>query len=119
MDGIGYYPYSRLHVFQADLKSGKVDQITKGPYDVASPSWAPNGKQISYVANPENGDYTRMRDVYVLTLGGESRKVTQSNSLISSVAWSPDGRHLAYTGRKPEDIDHPPYANTDIFVIPV
>jgi len=119
MDGVGYYPYTRPHVFSTDLKSGKVEQITHGPYDVSSPSWSPDGKQIAYVANPENGDYTRMRDIYVHPLGGKPRKVTQSDSIISSVSWAPNGKSLAYTGRTPPDIEHPPYANTDIFIVPV
>jgi Tol biopolymer transport system component len=69
MDGQGYYPYTRPHVFVADLTTGKVIQVTKGPFDVSSPSWAPGSDKIAYVANPSNGDYSRMRDVYVQPLG--------------------------------------------------
>jgi dipeptidyl aminopeptidase/acylaminoacyl peptidase len=119
MDEIGYYPYTRPHVFIADLKSGKVEQITKGPYDVSSPTWSPNGKQIAYVANPENSDYTRMRDIYVHTIGGKAHKITKSNSIITSVSWAPNGKSLAFTGRTPPDIEYPPYSNTDIFIVPV
>jgi dipeptidyl aminopeptidase/acylaminoacyl peptidase len=119
MDGQGYYPYTRTHVFIADLKNGTSEQLTSGPYDVASPIWAPDGKGIAYVANPKDGDYSRVRDIYVLPLGGEHRKMTKSDSIINSVAWSPDGEQLLYTGRKPEDTVHPPYMNTDIWVMPV
>ena len=119
MDGEGYYPYTRTHVFIADLETGTREQLTGGPYDASSPSWAPDGKGIAYVANPEDGDYSRVRDIYILPLGGETRKVTEGDSIISSVAWSPDGERLLYTGRKPEDTIHPPYMNTDIWVMPV
>ena len=118
MDGQGYYPYTRQHVFVADFTTGETEQITKGAYDVSSPSWSPDNKMIAYVADPANGDYSRMRDVYIKPLGGEAYKVTDSDSLIFSVAWSPKGDRLAYTGRKPTDLEHPPYANTDIFIIP-
>jgi acylaminoacyl-peptidase len=117
MDGQGYYPYTRPHVFIADLSLGKTEQITKGPYDVSSPSWSPDNKKIAYVADPANGDYSRMRDIYIKPLDGEAYKVTEGDSLIFSVAWSPKGDRLAYTGRKPTDLEHPPYANTDIFII--
>ncbi len=119
MDGQGYYPYTRSHVFVADLETGAREQLTSGPFDASSPSWAPDGKVIAYVANPEEGDYSRVRDIYILPLGGEPRKVTKGDSIIHSVAWSPDGEQLLYTGRKPEDIVHPPYMNTDIWVMPV
>ena len=117
-DGQGYYPYTRTHVFIADLKTGMKDQITSGRYEVSSPSWAPDGKGIAYVANPENGDYSRVRDIYIHPLGGEPHKVTKGDSMISSVAWSPNGDRLLYTGRKPDDLVHPPYMNTDIWVMP-
>lgn len=119
MDGQGYYPYTRTHVFLADIKSGEVEQITCGPYDVSSPSWAPDGKRIAYLANPVNGDYSRMRDIYVHPLGGEHHKVTQSDSIISSVTWAPNGSHFAYIGHTPIDLEHPPYANANIFILPV
>jgi len=119
MDGQGYYPYTRSHVFILDLKNGTKKQITSGPYDVLSPSWAPDGNSIVYVANPEDGDYSRMRDIYILPSGGKPRKVTNGNSIINSVSWSPNGEQLLYTGRKPDDIAHPRYLNTDIWVIPI
>jgi dipeptidyl aminopeptidase/acylaminoacyl peptidase len=117
MDGQGYYPYTRPHVFIADLSSGKVKQITKGPYDVSSPSWSPDNKKIAYLADPANGDYSRMRDIYIKPLEEEAYKVTASDSLIFSVDWSPKGDRLVYTGRKPTDLEYPHYANTDIFII--
>jgi dipeptidyl aminopeptidase/acylaminoacyl peptidase len=118
MDGQGYYPYTRPHVFVADLITGKVTQVTKGPFDASSPSWSPDNKKIAYVANPDNGDYSRIRDIYVQSLKEEAVKVTKSDSLIFSVAWSPKGDQLVFTGRKPTDLEHPPYANTDIFILP-
>jgi len=90
------------------------EQITKGPYDASSPSWSPDNKKIAYIADPVNGDYSRIRDIYVKPRGGEAYKITEGDSLIFSVAWSPKGDRLAYAGRKPADLEHPPYANTDI-----
>ncbi len=118
MDGQGYYPYTRSHVFVADLESGAAEQLTSGPFDTSSPCWAPDGEGVAYVANPEDNDYSRVRDIYVLPLGGEPRKVTKGDSIINSVAWSPDGEQLLYTGRRPDDLVHPPYMNTDIWVMP-
>ena len=119
MDGQGFYPYTRTHVHVADLETGKVEQMTRGAYDVSSPSWSPDGKVIAYVANPVDGDYSRVRDIYMQPIGAEPNKVTSGDSIISSVAWSPRGKQLVYTGRKPDDLIHPPYMNTDIWILPI
>jgi len=99
--------------------TGKVEQMTRGAYDVSSPSWSPDGKGIAYVANPVDGDYSRVRDIYMQPIGAEPNKVTSGDSIISSVAWSPRGKQLVYTGRKPDDLIHPPYMNTDIWILPI
>jgi len=120
MNGQPYYPYTRMHIFVVPSKGGDIVQLTKGPYDASSPSWSPDSSQVAYLANKEESDYIRIRDVYVVPVeGGTARKVTNGEYLISSVAWSPDGKLLAYGGRKPTDPKYPAYGNTDIWMIPV
>jgi len=119
MDGTGYYPYTRSHLFTVSADGGEPQQLTSGPYDISSADWSPDGGKIAYVANMEDGDYTRIRDVFIIqSEGGSPRKLTAGRTMIRSVAWSPDGDLLAYTGRIPVDPEHPMYGNTDIWVIP-
>lgn len=119
MDGTGYYPYTRSHLFTVNADGGELQQLTSGPYDVSSADWSPDGGEIAYVANMEDGDYTRIRDIFITpSEGGSSRKLTDGRTMIRSVAWSPDGELLAYTGRIPVDPEHPMYGNSDIWVMP-
>ena len=119
MDGMGYYPYTRSHLFTVSAEGGEPQQLTRGPFDVSSADWSPDGGEIAYVANKEDGDYTRIRDIFIVpSEGGSPIKLTDGRTMISSVAWSPDGDLLAYTGRVPVDPEHPMYGNTDIWVMP-
>ena len=119
MDGTGYYPYTRSHLFTVSAEGGEPQQLTSGPFDVSSADWSPDGGEIAYVANVEDGDYTRIRDIFIApSEGGSTRKLTDGRTMISSVAWSPDGGLLAYTGRVPVDPEHPMYGSTDIWVMP-
>ncbi|NQT07604.1 S9 family peptidase [Candidatus Bathyarchaeota archaeon] len=119
MDGMGYYPYTRNHLFTVSAEGGEPQQLTSGPFDVSSADWSPDGGEIAYVANKEDGDYTRIRDIFIVpSEGGSPRKLTDGKTMISSVAWSLDGELLAYTGRIPVDPEHPMYGSTDIWVMP-
>ena len=118
-DGESYFPYTRVHLFTVSSKGGTPVQITSGPYDVSASSWSSDGTEVAFVANMEESDLTRLKDIYIIKAeGGEPRKVTDGKSIISTVSWSPDGGLLAYAGRIPPDPVAIGYGNTDIWVIP-
>ena len=118
-DGESYFPYTRVQLFAVGSEGGPLVQVTSGPYDVSAPTWSPDGDEIAFVANMEESDLTRLKDVYIVKAdGGESRKITDGKSIISTVSWSPDGGFLAYAGRVPPDPVAIGYGNTDIWVIP-
>lgn len=97
LDGAGYFPDTRLHIYTVDMEDGKVTQLTKGEFDVAAAGWSPDGEKIAFVANmSDETDYTMFKDIWVVSSdGGEPKKVVTSNSWINSVSWSPDGKYLA------------------------
>ncbi len=105
LDGVGYFPNTRLHIYTVDVESGKVTQLTKGEFDVSAADWSPDGDVIAFVANTrEDADYTLIKDVWVVSSdGGGLRKVVEGRGLINSVAWSPDGKLLAYASMGPFD----------------
>ena len=118
-DGESYFPYTRVHLFIVNSKGGTPFQITSGPYDISASSWSSDGTEVAFIANKEESDLTRLKDIYIIKAdGGESRKVTDGKSIISTVSWSPDGGLLAYAGRIPPDPVAIGYGNTDIWVIP-
>ena len=118
-DGESYFPYTRVHLFTVSSEGGTPMQITSGPYDVSASSWSPDGAEVAFVANMEESDLTRLKDIYIVKAnGGETRKITDGKPIISTVSWSPDGGLLAYAGRVPPDPVAIGYGNTDLWVIP-
>ncbi len=116
-DGESYFPYTRVHLFMADIEGGAPLQVTDGPYDVSSASWSPDSEEVAFVANMEEGDLTRLKDIHIVKgSGGQPRKVTDGRFILSTVTWSPDGGLLAFAGRVPPDPVKIGYGNTDVWV---
>lgn len=100
LNGRGFLPERRSQIFVLDLETGKVTQLTFGPYDCREPEWSPDGKFIAFTsARFEDCDLTSVRDIYVIPAsGGEMRKLTSSDAVLSAPSWSPDGRFIACYG---------------------
>ncbi|HEX6322458.1 MAG TPA: S9 family peptidase [Vicinamibacterales bacterium] len=116
-DGEGFLTDRRDHVYVFDIASKKSVQLTKGPFDDASPVWAPDGKSLAFVSNrTPDPDANENTDVFLVPAsGGEPRAVAASPSGEGSPAFSPDGRWLVYTVEgNPRDIW---YATNNLAVI--
>ncbi len=103
LDGIGYFDQRRMHVFTADVETGKETQLTDEDWYDAEPSWSPDGRWIAFTSDRERDRHQRqMRaDVWVVrSSGGRARKVTRSRGSASSPAFSPDGRSIAFVGHE-------------------
>jgi TolB protein len=67
-------------------------QLTFGPYDDLDPAASPDGTKIAFSSNRDG-----YWDLYILDLvGGEVRRLTDTDGYEGSPAWSPDGAWLAY-----------------------
>jgi len=83
-----------LHVTD---KSGQSRPFVTGMVKVSKPSFTPDGRHISYLA--ERGDDT-VKSVYVIPVdGGESRKITDNCVTIDEYTWAPDSRHIAFVAK--------------------
>ena len=80
----------RRAVWEADLGTGELGQLTPGDSD-QSPKWSPDGKWLAFRSSMDGTP-----QLWLLPAGGgESRPVTNLGSGISALVWAPDSRRLA------------------------
>ncbi len=94
----------RLHLFVADVASGRVRQLTDGAYYEHSIDWSPRGDEILFVSNREaDPDRFFNYDVFAVRVAdGVVRRLTTTKNAEYQPTWSPDGRRIAYLGTKRE-----------------
>ncbi|HWR65247.1 MAG TPA: S9 family peptidase [Bellilinea sp.] len=104
LDGYGYLPLERSHLWIVDAKTGKAKQLTDHPvHDQHDANISPDGKWIVYVSNvtdePDaNPDYD---DIFILPFsGGEARKIETPPGSKGAPVFSPDGIWIAYYGQE-------------------
>lgn len=119
LDGYGYLPHERIHLWTVDIPSGEARQITDhAVFDESEPSWSPDGKTIVFVSNrmPDPDAFPDRADVYVMPRnGGEMRKIETPIGNKSSPTFSPDGKWIAYYGREGDEQE---YKNNNLWIVP-
>lgn len=73
---------------------GTPRQLTAGTALDNSPNWSPDGKQLAFVSDAEDGS----SQVFLVSPdGGERRQLTHLQKHVVSMVWSPDGSRLLVT----------------------
>ena len=103
MDGVGYFPEERWHLWTVDAASGEATQLTDGDYDETAPTWSPDGSHILFISNrsedPDLEFYNQ--DLYIMpAAGGNFRKIETPPGWKMAPTFSPDGRRIAYVSRE-------------------
>ncbi|CEG57032.1 Protein TolB [Legionella fallonii LLAP-10] len=82
---------TRYSLEVADADGHNPQSLLVSPEPIMSPSWSPNGKEISYVSFEKK----RAQIFTVSVESGQRRLITSFPGINGAPAWSPDGRHLA------------------------
>lgn len=119
LDGYGYLPKERWHIWMADTRNGKARQLTDHPvFDELFPTWSPDAKTIAFLSNrTENPDFTyESVDLFVMpAAGGEFRRIPTPVGEKSLPSFSPDGKWIAYFAN--EGVAGL-YRNTGVYIVP-
>ena len=119
LDGFGYLPRERTHLWTVEVRTGKAKQLTDHPvYDEYGPAWSPDSRQIVFVSNrsADPDFHPDADDLYVMgAAGGEFTRIETPYGGKGMPVYSPDGKWIAYYGN-----EHPGewYHNNCLWVVP-
>jgi len=109
LDGAGFIPKGRAHLWLVDVESGRARQITTDDrYDEYQPVFSRNGRWIYFNSNRSEDpdiDIDREQIWKVPARGGAIEKVRTFEGPSTNFSISPDGEWIAFLGR--EDPDAP------------
>lgn len=120
LDGVGYLPKERIHLWVVDAESGRSRQITDHQiFDELTPTWSPDSRFIAFISNhsPDPDQRPDADDLFIMPAkGGEAHTLPASLGPKTLPSFSPDGKWIAYYGVEGEDLS---YKNNSLWVIPV
>jgi dipeptidyl aminopeptidase/acylaminoacyl peptidase len=138
LDGYGYLPRERTHIWLVDARAGKGRQLTESDvWDELDPAFSPDGTQIAFISNHSEApdEAPDCQDLFVLSVpaltpGGErtttpassapslplaTRKIPAPAGPKRLPAFSPDGRWIAYLGSDGVGAE---YKNFHLWIVP-
>ena len=102
LDGDGFLPEERYHLFRVNLSDRSVTQLTRGQTDVEAPfDISPDGNSVGFVMNAHRDPdrHPFHLQIFLLNLKtGKRKSLDLRYGQKDAVAFSPDGKYLAYIG---------------------
>ena len=119
LDGYGWYPEDRRHLWEINPKSGKAKQLTNHPiYDDFGAFWTPDSTEIGYFSNqtPDPDLQPDRIDLFVYNLkSGKFKKLETPIGPKNNGSFSPDGKWIVYIAQIGEGEG---WRNQNIWLIP-
>ena len=118
MNGVGFIDERRRHLWLLNVSSGEVCQVTKGDFDVVTPTWTPCGGKFVFATSIDpQADLIYIPDLFAAARdGSDMTKLTAGLGPSGSPAVSPCGRYLAYVGHEQGEKGHP---DAKLYVMPL
>lgn len=91
---------ARNQLFLVPASGGEARQLTRAEVDIGGFSWSPDGRWLTFAANPlaVADPFGRASEIYVVSVEtGDVRQVSSGPGLWRSPAFSPDSRRMAFT----------------------
>ena len=101
LDGKGYLPEERLHLWIVPLQGESLQLTDSHIYDEQTPAWSPDGKKVVFCSNhTEDPDLDLDAiDLFVIpSTGGDLFKIETPVGFKWNPQFSPDGKWVAYFG---------------------
>ena len=95
----GYLDNRKSHLYYFDIKSKKIDTLTKGNFNETNAVFSPDGNTIAFVSNrTPDPDKNENTDIYTMDAkaGATMKKITSWPGNDINPQWSPDGKWIAY-----------------------
>ena len=119
LDGFGYLPKERKHIWVIDAKTGEAKQLSDHAIaDENTPSWSPDGTLITFTSNrnPEPDKNNFEDELFLMPAeGGEFTSIKTPRGEKSNPVFSPDGKWIAYFGSENEG---KMYKSNSVWVVP-
>lgn len=119
-DGDGYLERKRDHLYVFDVTSKKLDTLTRGDFDVETPVWSPDSRQLAFTSNrTPDADRNANSDIWIMEAkkGAAMKQLTKWQGTDSNPVWSPDGKYIAY--HKSQFDTYDTYDQAQIAIVPV
>lgn len=107
----GYLQHLYKHLYLLDVATKRLDTLTKGDKDEASPVWSPDSKTIAFVSNRSiDPDKNENTDIFTIDArpNASMLQVTTWKGPDRNPQWSPDGKLISYL-RSTSDADYMMY----------
>ncbi|MEM2759115.1 MAG: hypothetical protein QXV26_07105, partial [Candidatus Methanomethylicia archaeon] len=97
-DGIGFTHHIQIHLFQLEINSGEINQLTHGEMNIIEAKYSNDGKKIAFAATT-NYLEPRKQKLHIIDLeNGETIRLDHPDMGIGPMTWCPCNERIYFKG---------------------